>query len=89
MYTKNIINLASLVNSFTENKVSIFSTYNIIGYLMYTTLLWDIPRSCPHIHLYFTCDLALTDGAGGERIDEISVCGAPGLRIIVTGNIII
>ena len=30
--------------------------------------------------MYFTCDLALIDGAGGERIDEISVCGAPGLK---------
>ena len=27
--------------------------------------------------MYFTCDLALMDGAGGERIDEISVCGHP------------
>ena len=33
-----------------------------------------------YMYMYFTCDLALIDGAGGERIDEISVCGAPGLK---------
>ena len=73
MYTKNIISLASLVNSFTENKISIFGTYNNTS-VGYTKIM-------PTYTVYFTCDLALMDGAGGERIDEISVCGAPGLRI--------
>ena len=31
--------------------------------------------------LNITCTLALIDGAGGETMDDISVCGAPGLRI--------
>ena len=68
--------MASLVNSFTENKVSIFGTYNNIHNTSvgYTKIMSTYT-------VYFTCDLALMDGAGGERIDEISVCGAPGLRI--------
>ena len=73
MYTKNIISSASLVNSYTEKK------FLFLAHIHNTSVGYT--KIMPTYTVYFTCDLALMDGACGERIDEISVCGAPGLRI--------
>ena len=43
--------------------------------------MYHIVCICTKFVHHFTCGLTLTDGIGGERMDEISVCGAPGLEI--------